>query len=325
MIEAAPLGDCKLTAFSPITLSDSSSSVVRENAKYFVYGFYSKFNYDPLHVVEYYAPDAVSIYDNQQYNGRDEIRQLLTNIKDQTPEVEIRELNAIRSVEGTTQIHLIGEFKCGDKRTFRRFTQSLVLIGDQADNFRIASDITSFAFQIRGIAKKRSRNTLGRMVNFGLLNVILGGFKVMDTSSGSQDSDQVRRQGKFSNSAKTGRKRYFKRKNGKKAAPKVELKIECHENTKPDVEKNQQKVKRESSDAPPKSEGTLPNSVANTGITSSSVVSIKKEENGKVINLDGNTRGTFKQRKRWQNGKGKATKKSKVTLPLVYSSPSTSY
>ncbi|VDL60097.1 unnamed protein product [Hymenolepis diminuta] len=312
MIEAAPLEECKMTVFSPVTLSDSSSSVVRENAKYFVYGFYSKFNYDPLHVVEYYAPDAVSIYENQQYNGQDEIRQLLTNIKDQSPEVEIRELNAIRSVESTTQIHLIGEFKCGDKRTFRRFTQSLVLIGDQADNFRIASDITSFAFQIRGIAKKRSRNTLG-------------GFKVMDTSSGSQESDQVRRQGKFPKSARTGRKRYFKRKNGKKAAPKVEVKIECHESTKPDVVKNQQKVKVESSNTLPKSEGTLPNSVVNTGTTSSSVVSVKKEENGKTVNSDGNTRGTFKQRKRWQNGKGKAMKKSKVTLPLVYSSPSTSY
>nr|CDS30123.1 Ras GTPase activating protein binding protein 1 [Hymenolepis microstoma] len=310
MIETVAPGECDIKVSSPDAPSDSSGPIVRENAKYFIYGFYSKFNYDPLHVVEYYTPDAVSIYDNQQSNGRDEIRQLLTNIKDQNPEVEIRELNAIRSVKNATLVHLIGEFKCGDKRTFRRFTQSLILIGDQVDNFRIVSDITSFAFQIRGIAKKRSRNTLG-------------GYKVMDTSSGSQESGQAKRRGNFPRSGKAGRRQYFKRRNGKTTQLKAEGRAEHPVTTKPDPEYGQQKVKQENSDNPPNSEGTSSNSATNAGTASSCVASIKKEDNCKALNLGGNRRDTYRPRKRWQNGKPKTVKKSKVTLPLVYSSPST--
>lgn len=144
------------------SISDSSDSVVRESANYFVYGYYSKFNYDPEFVAECYTPDAVIIYEGQQYNGRDEILKLLAGMKEQGPEVEIRELNAVRSFENATQVHLIGEFKSGDKKTFRRFTQSLVLVGDHVDTFQIASEITSFALQIRGFAKRRANTVLGR-------------------------------------------------------------------------------------------------------------------------------------------------------------------
>ncbi|VDO15977.1 unnamed protein product [Rodentolepis nana] len=306
MIETVVIDECDIKVSPPDTPSDSSGPIIRENAKYFIYSFYSKFNYDPLHVVEYYAPDAMSIYDNQQSNGRDEIRRLLTNIKGQNPEVEIRELNAIRSVQNTTLIHLIGEFKCGDKRTFRRFTQSLILTGDQADNFRIVSDITSFAFQIRGIAKKRSRNTLG-------------GFKVMDTSSVSHESDQAKRQRNLPKSAKNRRRRYFKPRNFNKTNGKFERMTECPVSTKPEAENKQPKMEPKSSDQPPKSEGTSSNSATNTATASSSVVSIKKEDNGSAFNAGGNSRRTFRPRRGWQR---ETMKKSKVTLPLVYSSPS---
>ncbi|VDO02501.1 unnamed protein product [Rodentolepis nana] len=90
--------------------------------------------------------------------------------------------------------------------------------------------------------------------------------------------------------------------------------------TKPEAENNKPKVEPKSSDHPPNSECTSSNSATNTATASSSVVSIKREDNGSAFNVGGNSKRTFRPRRGWQR---ETMKKSRGTLPLVYSSPST--
>lgn len=67
-------------------------------------------------MIENCIPGAVLFFKKHQYSRCNEILRHLLPFREQIPEVEIREINAIFSAQSYVQVHLVGELKSGEKR-----------------------------------------------------------------------------------------------------------------------------------------------------------------------------------------------------------------